>query len=259
MHIKAEEALKRTELKLMIPPIRENTNNVYAYIDVGFCPVLSDETCALNCFNKADYESIAKMAVPDNTTQSISFVGQSIVFSPGGLTTSNGVIPAHANNFIEIMCDGSAKFRILLSNNDTSNYSVNFVLANVFLCQFQDVYSAIFGEVLKKHFIMARKYEKLTVLKQFYPVYRFNDPSLFLSQPELIEKDAKIADAANKHRTIFGTSRIITDDRIPKDGLYSLDDQHFQKYGLNIESDLISELFRSEFAYLGLSRAPNNE
>lgn len=43
----------------------------------------------------------------------IVHIGNSIVYSPGGLSSSDSnKLPAHLNNFIEIMCDGSARMRV---------------------------------------------------------------------------------------------------------------------------------------------------
>lgn len=54
----------------------------------------------------------------------LAFVGNSIIFTPGGLTTNNGQLPAHTNNFLEIMADGSARMRILLLNNNQDDSTV---------------------------------------------------------------------------------------------------------------------------------------
>ena len=62
-----------------------------------------------------------------------SYIGNSIVYTPGGVSTTNGQLPAHTNNFLEIMTDGSARMRILLLNNDQSDSSVNMIYARTVL------------------------------------------------------------------------------------------------------------------------------
>ena len=119
--------------------------------------------------------------------------GNSIVFSFNSLKTvgSEKLLPAHLNNFVEIMSDGSVRLRILLINNDSNHSSVNMFLPLTFLNIFSKVYKYFFESILEDGFIYAKKYEKLTVNKQFTVLY---DEEEFIYPPdkETIDRNEKI-------------------------------------------------------------------
>ena len=58
----------------------------------------------------------------------------------------------------------------------------------------------------------------------------------------------------------FGTTTIVTDDRIPKTGLYTIDKRHLELWGkeYNAES-IIDELFFSRYTTLGAVSISEND
>lgn len=104
---KREQLLEKMERKISIPPVCENANNIHGYIDTGFSLVASDVQIAVDTFNRADLKTIATEMADTMPSFSLSYVGNSIIYTPGGLSTRNGHLPAHTNNFLEVMADGS--------------------------------------------------------------------------------------------------------------------------------------------------------
>lgn len=59
-----------------------------------------------------------------------------------------------------------------------------------------------------------------------------------------------------RHREIVGVDTVVTDDRIPKTGLYTIDKHNIEKWGIEYtEKSIINELFFSSFMRLGLKPA----
>jgi hypothetical protein len=88
-------------------------------------------------------KAIAKGLAERISSFNLSYVGSSIVYTPGGLSAENEHLPAHTNNFLEIMADGSARMRILLINNNYEDSSVNMVLVDTILRTYKEVYTSI--------------------------------------------------------------------------------------------------------------------
>lgn len=63
IYSKKERLLEKMERKITIPPIHEKINNIYGYIDVGFCLVASDTQIAFDIFNNADLKAIAMVTI----------------------------------------------------------------------------------------------------------------------------------------------------------------------------------------------------
>ena len=120
--------------------IRDSSNNIYGYIDIGFTLVASDIQVAIDTFNGVDLKAIAEGLATEMPSFNLSYVGNSIVYTPGGVSTQNGHLPAHTNNFLEIMADGSSRMRILLINNDPEDSSVNMTLPMAVSYTHLDVY-----------------------------------------------------------------------------------------------------------------------
>lgn len=240
------------ESKISIPPVYANTNNIYGYIDTGFCLVSSDVQTTIDVFNNVDLKSIAHKMVDLTPSFSLSNIGNSIVYTPGGLSTKRGHLPAHANNFLEIMPDGSARMRILLINNDRDDSSVNMSLPVMVLMSYKEIYTKIMGELFPHKIAYAKKYESLSVRQQFQPVF-FYDESVLRSHPDWEENNRKMLEALRLHRKVFGTTTVVTDDRIPKTGLYTIDKRQIELLGLEYTGEsVIDELFFSRFIEMGV-------
>lgn len=248
---KKERLLEQMERKITIPPIPQKTNNIYGYIDVGFCLVTSDTQIALDTFNNADLKAIAQKFSKTSSAFSLSSVGNSIVFTPGGLSTPKGHLPANTNNFLEIMADGSARMRILLINNDQDDSSVNMMLPVTMLRMYKEVYTKVMGDLFPHKIAYAKKYESLTVQQQFQPILFYEDYVLEIN-PNLEEDNKKMLEALKEHRDIFGIKTVITDDRIPKTGLYTIDKRQIELWGEEYTAEtIIDELFYSRFTTVG--------
>ena len=248
---KREELLIKMKKKISIPQIAENTTNIYGYIDIGFCLVASDVQVAFNVFDNADLKSIANKMANRSSSFSLSNIGNSIIYTPGGLSTPKGHLPAHTNNFIEIMPDGSARMRILLINNNQDDSSVNMLIPMTLLRCYKEIYTDIMGTLFPHKIAYAKKYESLTVCKQFEPVL-FYDESVLEIHPQLKEKNNSMLEALHSHRKIFGITSVVTDDRIPKNGLYTIDKRQLELWKQNYTAEsFIDELFFSRFSTMG--------
>ena len=250
---KHEQQLDRMEKKISIDPVSENVNNVYGYIDIGFALTVKDTKMAFDAFNSADLKSIMKRDdIKSTDSKNILRVGHSYYFTPGGLSSPNK-LPAHLNNFMEIMSDGSAKMRILLHSNDPDRMTVYMTLPLMILSTFKNVYTAIMERLFPDQFVYAKKYESLTVFKQFQPVFLF-DSSTIAGSSDFIEQNKELTERFRKHRTLFGTDTVVTSTRIPKTGLYTIDKRSMAANGISDYSSesIINLLFDSQFVWLGL-------
>ena len=256
---KREQLLAKMEQKISIPPVSDRTNNIYGYIDTGFSLVLSDVQAAFETFDKVDLKAVAQKMVGKLEHFNLTYVGNSIVFTPGGLTTENGQLPAHTNNFLEIMADGSARMRILLLNNNQDDPTVNMVYAGIVLNSYKELYTYIMGDLFPDRMVYAKKYESLTVCRQFNPTVFFDEAILEI-HPDWKEKNEKMIAATRKHRKDMGIDTVVTDDRIPKIGLYTIDKRSMEKWGIEYTAEsIIDELFYSRFSGLGVRATLDEE
>lgn len=251
MYVKREQLLENMEKQITIPPVSSNANNIYGYIDTGFTLVTKNIQRTYEIFDNIDLTLIAKELKEEIGTFSISHIGNSIIFINGGLSTDNGKIPAHTNNFLEIMPDGSAKMRIILSNNNPDDSSVNMIYAQILLNHYQHVYMTIMNKIFPDNMVYAKKYESLTVFRQFYPVVLY-DVSSLENNSDLQEKNSKIVKSLRECRKVMGKETVVSDDRIPKCGLYTIDKRQMEKWGVSYTTEsIVNELFYSKFVLLG--------
>lgn len=249
---KREQLLTKMEQKISIPPICDSTNNIHGYIDIGFSLVSSDIQIAVDTFNHTDLKTIVPETEDTLPSFSLFYVGNSIIYTPGGLSASKGHLPAHTNNFLEIMADGSARMRILLINNDEDDSSVNMMFPSAILQSYKNIYTKIMGDLFPHKISYAKKYESLTVRRQFQPVLFYDEFVLELN-PELKDKNKRMLEALKNHRKIFGVTTVVTDDRIPKTGLYTIDKRQLELLGKEYTAEsIIDELFCSRFMDLGI-------
>lgn len=243
MYYKRENELKRIEQKITIDVIEESLNNVYGYIDIGFSLEVTDYDKIWAEYSEADLKKIASELKETGNAFSISRVGYSIVISIGEIKNSNGTVMANLNNFIEIMGDGSAKMRVLLTNNDGDDL-VNIAWIASALSAFEKIYRSVFHD-LEDIYINAYKYEKLTVIKQFTPIIAF-DETKYESENRICK------DLYFNHKRDYGDNRIITSDRIPKSGMKALDRRYFNRVGVECDMvHIVEALFNCEFVFLG--------
>lgn len=248
---KREQQLAKTEKKISIPPLPERINNIYGYIDIGFSLVSSDIQTVLDVFNGIDLIKIGQDILKNDKNSCISRIGESIVFSLGGISTTRGYLPAHLNNFLEVMADGSAKMRILLFNNDENNTSVSMMLPCTVIQMFQEFYQTIMGALFPDKVVYAKKYESLTVVKQFQPIPLYDDASVQFN-PALCGENEKMMKKLIDYRQALGVTTVITDNRIPKTGLYTIDKRQLERWGREYTAEaFIDELFLTKFVVMG--------
>lgn len=240
LYNKRKDQLEKIKSKIELLPIRLDkniTDNIFAYLDLGFSVVCSERTNLQKNFYKFDFIDIANYLREKNTDFSISQVGYSHVISIGSVTMTDNygnnlfVNYNGLHNFIEIMDDGSVKSRIILTNEPTTSkvcIDSSFNLYDIF----KKIYSMIFGAEFFKIFIYAHKYEKLTVLKQFTPIYSFDKDEKFLLQ----------------HREKYGNNLIIDGSRFPKNDYELIDRKSIGEYN---NQNVIDKLLRVRHLCLG--------
>ena len=149
--------------------------------------------------------------------------------------------------------------RILLINNDRDDPSVNMAIPFSWLQSYKKIYTKIMGNLFPQGIAYAKKYESLTVRQQFQPVCLLDDYSLE-DHPDWHEDSEKMIDALRAHREIFGITTVVTDDRIPKTGLNTIDKRQMELWGLEYTAEsVIDELFFSRFTAMGVVPIPEEQ
>lgn len=249
---KSENQIKRIKNKIELEDIVMDTNspnNICGYLDLGFSVVCSEKTELEKNFYTMNFDLIAEHIRRSNNEFSISRLGTSYVISVGKMSATDRygnelMINAGINDYIEIMCDGSVKCRVILTNRQGDS-KVDIARINFMHNIFSEIYSMIFGRNFAKIFIYAYKYERLTVLKQFIPYYKKGSEN---TQEEEKEFEQYLINHINK----YGNNLIVNSNRFPKNDFIMIDKNFFSKYKIkyNIEN-LVSMLFYSEHNNLG--------
>lgn len=224
-------------------------NNLCAYLDLGFSTTCSELTELQKDFYTMNLNPVATYLRSLQGDFSIARLGQSFLFTIGrvAVTDDNGnemLMSAGINNFIEIMCDGSVRCRIILASDPgQSRVNINHIMYTQGV--FREVYTMLLGQSFAKTFVHAHKYEKLRVLKQFVPYYNFP------------KNDATIVkygfnNFLSSHQSKYGNNLIVEGNRFPKNDYILIDKRYFSDYKVkyNIEN-LVFELFRSAYYNLG--------
>lgn len=250
MYNKNEQKQAKTLKALSIEPVSTTrVGNIYGYIDIGFSVCFSDPRNASHVFFSSDIKEVAGDEIKSSPSFNLSRVGETILYTPGGLSSGENQLPAHLNNFLEIMSDGSARMRVLLHNNDPKDFTVNMIFPFHFLNTYREFYRRIMGKLFPESFIYAKKYEELTVLKQFQPVFYYED-SMVEGIPKLVDQNERFCSFMQEKQAVLGKDRVITNNRIPKTGLYTIDKSRMQSWGITdyTAESILEELFYSQFA-----------
>lgn len=224
-------------------------NNLCAYLDLGFSVTCSELTELQKNFYIIDLNPIATYLRAQQGDFSIARLGQSYLFTIGRVTVTddNGnelLMSAGINNFIEIMCDGSVRCRIILTSN-SGQPKVNISHIMYMQSVFREVYTMLLGKRFSEIFIYAHKYERLKVLKQFVPYYGF---------PENDEAAMKYGfnNFLPSHQRKYGNNLIVEGNRFPKNDYFPIDRRYFSNYKEKYNTEqLVFELFRSVYYNLG--------
>ena len=244
IYYKNEKHLQKIEEKLSMEEIDKEKapNNLCGYLDMGFHSTFSARTKLQDNFYSYNLNKVIEYLKKSKNAYSFSRVGRSYVISFGEVTCSdnNGknILPsAGVNNFIEIMDDGSVKCRILLFSRPQEKEGVvnidDIICANSL---YLDLYTLIFEKELKNKFISAKKYEKLTVLKQFTPKY----------------SGKTLQEYVINHTDKYGNNLIINSNRFPRTGFMTIDKKLFEDNNARYTSkNLLNQLFFSRYFSLG--------
>lgn len=249
LYYKREDQYRKIENKISFEKLEKTDtipNNFCGYLDVGLSLNLRDTLKLQKLFFNANIDEIVNILKESNNKYNVTKIGYSLVISLGECDVSRGnqklLSPSSMHNFIEIMADGSVKFRIVISSEqDTNVASIGQILT--FEKIFEDIYKIIFVENFSKNFISAYKYEHLVVLKQFVPTLRLNESDPYY---EIFEKYNR------EHIKKYGGNLIIASNRMPKNGLMCIDKKYFSDYNLKYNSNsIIEELFYTIHRLLG--------
>lgn len=224
-------------------------NNLCAYLDLGFSVTCSELTELQKNFYNIDLKPIATYLRSQQDDFSIARLGQSYLFTIGRIAVrdSNGdemLMSAGINNYIEIMCDGSVRCRIILASNPgQSRVDISHIMYMYSI--FREVYTMLLGKKLAKIFVHAHKYERLKVLKQFIPYYDFQENDI-----------AAIKYGFNNfltsHQSKYGNNLIVEGNRFPKNDYILVDKKYFANYTIKYDMEnLVHELFWSAHSNLG--------
>ena len=249
LYMKRQDQLIQVKNKIELNEIRIDSNcpnNLCGYLDLGFSVVFAD--FQMN-FYKFDFNPIAEYLKSKFSDFSISRVGRSVVISLNRVSTSTsngveGLINNGIHNFIEIMCDGSIRSRIVLTSKP-NNAKVDISTIGVFHHIYSELYSKIFKSNFLKKFIYAQKYEQLTVLKQFVPYYNVQSDT---------EKQitSKLRNYLIEHKSKYGNNLVIENNRLPKNDYAIIDKRWFNTHRLKYDKkNLLDQLFFSAHFNLG--------
>lgn len=200
-----------------------------------------------------DLSNIAKDITGTNSF-SISRVGNAFMFTIGQMGSSddssiNYYGPAGIHDYLVIYSDGSVSCRILLFSSDGGD-SVDISVLPIMMGFYEDIYKTLCGKDFADIFIHAQKFEKLTVLKQFVPIYEFER---HFKKPS---KDP-FQGVLKKHRDKYGENLIFQSNRLPSYGYRLIDKRWFDSIKEKFNQDsLISELFGSAYIHLGYIDQP---
>ena len=246
LYAKYSENRKRIERKIGIEQLHlhdKSPNNLCGYIDLGFEVQCMDKSKIQNGFYEFDYAKISRYLKEKCGAFSISKVGQTKVITIGEMKAngemSSLVLPEAAmNNFMVLMADGSAKFRICLFADDKGKVDLSLALVSKFV--FRNIYEFIFKDNLNKNFIHAKKYAELVVLKQF---------TTFFSDSFADSLGMRLED----HIARYGNNLIVCGNRMPYNDYLTIDKRYMDSLGLEFTADeIITELFHDVYSVMGI-------
>ena len=99
----------------------------------------------------------------------------------------------------------------------------------------------------------AKKYEKLTTIKQFCPTYHLGNV-----EGDLRNIEEQIKKIIKQHQVEVGVDRVTTSDRIPKVGFYTVDKQFLERNNMEYNKENIAMmLFYCRYTWLGYVSGQN--
>lgn len=142
--------------------------------------------------------------------------------------------------------------RVLLTSKEPGDTTVNMIEPFHYINSFREFYKRIFGTIFPDLFIYAKKYEKMEIVKQFQPIFVYEE-NMVSDLPILGCYNQKHQANLKERQAVLGIDRIITSDRIPKSGLRTIDRKNMSECGIKDYSpdSIILELFFSRFVEMG--------
>lgn len=259
---KRRDTMQKVADRIEMDPIDTNSilipSNLCAYIDVGFSVTQTESSVKqYERINTAKYENIVPYLQNVLPEYGISKVGTSLFFTIGNNSgkTNDGkhtiMLNSGIQNFMELMQDGSVKYRLLLSCDQESETNLCSITGiNVCIDAFVRIYKTIMGRNFCQRFISAYKYQKLTVLKQFHPYY-------FLNDNNDINMRNKIHNIEKTHKEKYGNNSIVLGNRWPTTNFTLIDREFLTKCSIPYTSDsIMGLLFSCVYSNLGFIEDP---
>lgn len=226
--------------------------NVFGYIDLGFSIECAERKSIQSQWDNIGQSGAVDVLRKSHNEFSISRIGNAYCISVGGAKSTDDLgnsipLAAGANNFIEISDSGDVRSRIILTTQPGED---NVNLAELFVVNkcYRDFYSELLGKGLATNFIYARKYAKITVLKQFTPAYKYDSKT---------EMGSIFNDYLEEHRRQYGGNLIVEGNRVPRNGYMLLDRRFFDENGEEYSDEaLVEALFSSNYYNLGFVDLP---
>ncbi len=254
LYKKHEDQKHEISRKIELDPIKWNIaipNNICGHIDFGFSLTCSEETRFEKEFGRFDFSSVCDFLKNSHQPYNISYLGNSYVISIGRSESKNEqgqpiLVPTGINNLIEIYYDGSVRCRVVIVSKSMNDGSVNLFNIDYLLMLFRDIYKQFLNEPLHKKFLYAHKYERLNVLRQFYPIYDTEETTVSHElQKLIIEYD-------RKHSSTYGKNTVLIGNRIPVNDFILLDKRWFTQHHVPFTADsIINQLFSTAYISLG--------
>lgn len=247
LYAKHTDSLKKLGRKIGIEKLIRHQNspqNLCGYIDLGFEVQCMDPLKVQKNFYQYNYNEVSQYLKEKHEAFSISMVGPTKVITIGDMR-ENGksntlILPdAAMHNFMVLMADGSAKYRICLFADDKGRVDITSAMVSNLL--FTEIYRLIFRDSLSDNFIYAQKYSELTVLKQF---------TTFINNKNLADG---LGIKTEDHIAKYGNTLIVCGNRIPSNDYLLLDKRYMDSFDIQFTVDkIITELFYNNYTVMGV-------
>ena len=254
LYKKKADMLSRLKSKIELPALIINQDfpqNICGYIDFGFSLNCSQDTELRKQFLSRDTSNVENTAQflreRYNKDFTIACMGSGYQITIGRSITQNSdgdqvMSPAGINNFIEIMFDGSVRLRILLIK-DRDSFNVDLFSVSAPMLSYSEIYKRMLGNHLDRIFISAEKYQKLTVIKQFVPYFKFDSPK---------KDEFGYSTYLQEHQKKYGGNIVVVNNRIPQYEYALLDKRTFDELGEKYNyNNLIDCLFGCAYINMG--------
>ena len=224
--------------------------NLCGCIDVGVYMTCHERLRIIDGFiDDKKCEKISSILKEYKYDYSISLIGARILITiakqSGKDNNGNPItLAGGVQNFLEILKDGSFRYRILLAldkDGDRASITSISLLSHIYSL----IYQELVGDDFQNRFIYSEKCEKLSVFRQFTPYYYLDDKN----SQEVIQAHRQLS---IDHANTLGGNSIVIGNRFPSTGYSHYDHALFDEYGIKWETQsIIGNLFATVFDNLG--------